>query len=382
MQQNLGFETRAVHAGQEPDPTTGAVVAPIYATSTYKQDGVGGMRNGYEYSRAGNPTRTALESALASIENGESAISFSSGLSAVDAVIRSVCRPGDHVLLPNDAYGGTFRLFDKVAGAWGLEFSAVDMSDLDLVQRSMRAETKLVWCETPTNPLLNIADIDGLARIARSAGARLCVDNTFATPYLQNPLDLGADIVMHSTTKYLGGHSDVVGGALITSDAELADSIRFLQFAVGAIPGPFDAFLVSRGIRTLGVRMEKHCDNAEQVASMLANHSAVTEVYYPGLTSHPGYDLAKTQMRRFGGMISFRVAKGEEYAAAVCDATEIFTLAESLGGVESLIEHPARMTHASVRGSDLEVPGDLVRVSVGIESPEDLITDLDRALSS
>jgi len=230
--------------------------------------------------------------------------------------------------------------------------------------------------------LLNIADIDGLARIARSAGARLCVDNTFATPYLQNPLDLGADIVMHSTTKYLGGHSDVVGGALITSDPELAEAIRFLQFAVGAIPGPFDAFLVSRGIRTLGVRMEKHCDNAEQVASMLANHSAITEVYYPGLTSHPGYDLAKTQMRRFGGMISFRVAKGEEYAAAVCDATEIFTLAESLGGVESLIEHPARMTHASVRGSDLEVPGDLVRLSVGIESPEDLITDLDRALSS
>lgn len=380
MYQVTQFDTRAVHAGQEADPLTGAVVAPIYATSTYKQDGVGGLRNGYEYSRAGNPTRTALEDALMSIENGTDAVSFSSGLAAVDAAIRATCEPGDHVLLPNDAYGGTFRLFAKVAARWGLEFSAVDMTDLEQVRGAVRKETRLIWCETPTNPLLSVADIAALGEIARESGARLSVDNTFATPYLQNPLDLGADIVMHSTTKYLGGHSDVIGGALILKDPELAESIRFLQFAVGAVPGPFDAFLVSRGIRTLGVRMDRHCDNAETIAEMLTEHPKVSQVYFPGLPDHPGHELAMTQMRRGGGMISFRVAGGEETAAKVCGFTEIFTLAESLGGVESLIEHPGQMTHASVRGTELEVPGDLVRISVGIEAVDDLVRDLDQAL--
>jgi cystathionine gamma-synthase len=380
MNQPAHFDTRAVHAGQEPDPLTGAVVAPIYATSTYKQDGVGGLRNGYEYSRAGNPTRTALEAALASIENGAAAISFASGLSATDGAIRAICRPGDHVLLPGDAYGGTFRLFSKVAARWGLEISAVDMSDLDRVRGALRDNTRLVWCETPTNPLLNLADISAIAELAHAAGALFSVDNTFATPYLQNPLDLGADLVMHSTTKYIGGHSDVIGGALVVNDAELAESIRFVQFAVGAVPGPFDAFLVSRGIRTLGVRMERHCDNAEQVAAMLQDHPAVSEVFYPGLPDHPGHALARKQMRRAGGMVSFRVRGGEAAATEVCARTEIFTLAESLGGVESLIEHPAQMTHASVRGTELEVPADLVRISVGIESADDLVRDLDQAL--
>ena len=380
MHHTAHFDTRAVHAGQEADPLTGAVVAPIYAVSTYKQDGVGGLRNGYEYSRAGNPTRAALEAALASLENGAEGVAFSSGLSAVDAAIRATCRPGDHVLLPNDAYGGTFRLFSRIAAQWGVELSAVDMSDLESARGAVRDNTRLIWCETPTNPLLNVADIAAISELARGAGARFCVDNTFATPYLQNPLDLGADIVMHSTTKYMGGHSDVIGGALIVNDAELAETIRFLQFAVGAVPGPFDAFLVSRGIRTLGVRMDRHCDNAERVAEMLSEHSAVAEVFYPGLASHPGHALAQKQMRRPGGMISFRVNKGEAFAAEVCSRTQVFTLAESLGGVESLIEHPAQMTHASVRGTELEVPADLVRLSVGIESAEDLIRDLEAAL--
>lgn len=382
MQPLLGFDSRAVHGGQEPDPTTGAVVPPIYQVSTYKQDGVGGLRNGYEYSRAGNPTRSALEEALVGIENGTRALTFASGLAAVDTAIRAVCSPGDHVLLPSDAYGGTFRLLARVGTAWGLSFTPVDMTDPDAVVRAVRAETRLIWCETPTNPLLNVVDISALARVAETAQACLCVDNTFATPYLQNPLDLGADLVMHSMTKYLGGHSDVLGGALVTSDDELGDALQFLQFAVGAIPGPFDAFLVSRGIKTLGPRMERHCDNAEKIATMLSQHPAVAEVFYPGLVEHPGHSLAKTQMRRFGGMVSFRVAAGEGEAARVCGETRMFTLAESLGGVESLIEHPARMTHASVRGTELEVPGDLVRISVGIESVEDLIHDLDRSLGA
>jgi cystathionine gamma-synthase len=376
-----GFETRAIHAGYEPDPTTGAVIPPIYATSTYKQDGVGGLRGGYEYSRSANPTRTALEGALAALEEGERGFAFASGLAAEDTLVRAVCRPGDHAVIPDDAYGGTFRLFDKVEKVWGLEHSPAPVSDLDAVRAAIRpGETKLVWVETPTNPLLNIGDIEALAAIAHDAGALLVVDNTFASPYLQQPLTLGADVALHSTTKYCGGHSDVVGGALVVRDLELAEKVTFHQNAMGAVPGPFDAFLTHRGLKTLGVRMDRHCDNAEKVVEFLTGHPAVGQVIYPGLEEHPGHAVAAKQMKRFGGMVSFRVAGGEAQALAVCERTEVFTLGESLGGVESLIEHPGRMTHASVAGTDLEVPADLVRLSVGIETADDLIADLDRAL--
>ncbi|GAA4804554.1 cystathionine gamma-synthase [Nocardioides caeni] len=378
-----GFETRAIHAGYAPDPTTGAVIPPIYATSTYAQDGVGGLRNGYEYSRSANPTRTALESTLAALEGGAHGFAFASGLAAEDTLIRALCRPGDHVVLPNDAYGGTFRLFDKVATAWGVEHSPAPVADLDAVRAAIRpGATKLVWLETPTNPLLAVGDIAALAEVAHDAGARLVVDNTFASSYLQQPLALGADIVVHSTTKYAGGHSDVVGGALVVDDAELAERIGFHQNAIGGVAGPFDAWLVLRGLKTLALRMERHCDNAERIVQFLAGHPSVAEVIYPGLADHPGHDVASRQMRRFGGMVSFRVTGGEEQALAVCAATRVFTLGESLGGVESLIEHPGRMTHASVAGTELEVPADLVRLSVGIESVEDLLPDLDRALGS
>ncbi len=376
-----GFETRAIHAGYEPDPTTGAVIPPIYATSTYKQDGVGGLRGGYEYSRSGNPTRTALEGALAALEEGERGFAFASGLAAEDTLIRAVCRPGDHAVIPDDAYGGTFRLFDKVAVPWGLSHSPAPVSDVDAVRAAIRpGETKLVWVETPTNPLLNIGDIEALAGVAHEAGALLVVDNTFASPYLQQPLALGADVVVHSTTKYVGGHSDVVGGALVVRDLEVAERVGFHQNSMGAVPGPFDTFLTHRGLKTLGVRMDRHCDNAERVVDFLTQHPAVTDVIYPGLPEHPGHTVAAKQMKRFGGMVSFRVAGGEEQALAVCGGTEVFTLAESLGGIESLIEHPGRMTHASVAGTDLEVPADLVRLSVGIETVDDLVADLDRAL--
>ncbi|MEU6264892.1 cystathionine gamma-synthase [Saccharopolyspora shandongensis] len=371
-----GFETLAIHAGQEPDSGTGAVVPPIYQTSTYKQDGVGALRGGYEYSRAANPTRSALEECLAALENGTHASAFASGLAAEDAVVRAVCAPGEHVIIPDDAYGGSLRLFTRVLGRWGLTTTPVPLADLAAVRAAIRPETRLIWCETPTNPLLGITDIAGLASIAADANALLAVDNTFASPYLQQPLTLGADIVVHSTTKYVGGHSDVVGGAVIVQDADLADRIHFHQFAAGAIAGPFDSWLTLRGVKTLGVRMDRHCDNAEQIAAALDTHPAVHEVLYPGLPSHSGHDLARKQMRRFGGMISFRLAGGEQAALAVCNKTRIFTLAESLGGVESLIEHPARMTHASAAGTPLEVPGDLVRISVGIENVDDLITDL------
>jgi cystathionine gamma-synthase len=372
----LAFETRAIHAGQEPDAQTGAVVPPIYQVSTYAQDGVGGLRAGYEYSRSANPTRDALEACLASLEGGVRGIAFASGLAAEDTLLRALCKPGDHVVIPGDAYGGTYRLFARVLERWGLQWTAVAQQDLDAVRRATRDNTTLLWCETPTNPLLNVADITGLAAIARDVGARLVVDNTFASPYLQQPLALGADIVVHSTTKYLGGHSDVVGGALVTNDAALAEELAFHHNAMGSVAGPFDSWLVLRGIKTLALRMDRHCDNAERIVAMLREHDAVKQVLYPDSD-----EVARKQMTRFGGMVTFSVAGGEQQALDICARTKIFTLAESLGGVESLIEHPGRMTHASVTGSALEVPGDLVRLSVGIEHVDDLLADLRQALA-
>jgi cystathionine gamma-synthase len=375
-----GFETLAIHAGQEPDPLTGAVVPPIYATSTYKQDGVGGLRSGYEYSRSANPTRTALEEALAAVEGGARGLAFASGLAAEDAVVRALCKPQDHVIIPNDAYGGTYRLFAKVNERWGLHYDPVPLGDLDAVAAAMTQKTRIVWVETPTNPLLGIADIAALAQLAHDNGALLVVDNTFASPYLQQPLALGADVIVHSTTKYVGGHSDVVGGALITADRAIGEELAYHQNAMGAVAGPFDAWLTLRGLKTLGVRMDRHCDNAERVVDLLLAHPRVTQVHYPGLADHPGHEVAAKQMRRFGGMVSFRVAGGEAEAVEVCDRAKLFTLGESLGGVESLIEHPGRMTHASAAGSPLEVPADLVRLSVGIETIDDLLADLTQAL--
>jgi cystathionine gamma-synthase len=381
-----GFDTRAIHAGQEPDPLTGAVVPPIYQVSTYAQDGVGGLRGGYEYSRSGNPTRTALEECLAALEApgvlDAAGLAFASGLAAEDTVIRTVCRPGDHAVIPNDAYGGTYRLFSKVAGPWGVDHTPADVTDPAAVAAAIiPGRTKLVWIETPTNPLLNIADIAALAGVAHAAGALLVVDSTFASPYLQQPIALGADIVVHSTTKYLGGHSDVIGGALVATDAALVQQLRFHQNAMGAIAGPFDSWLVLRGIKTLGVRMDRHCANARAIVDVLINHPSVVQVMWPGLAMHPGHEVAKRQMRDFGGMISFRVSGGEQHAVDVCGRTKVFTLGESLGGVESLIEHPGRMTHASAAGSPLEVPSDLIRLSVGIETVEDLVADLQQALA-
>jgi cystathionine gamma-synthase len=412
-----GFDTLAIHAGQEPDPVTGAVVPPIYQVSTFKQDGVGGLRGaalgargpagaapgtsardaltpgteadgparwieGYDYSRSANPTRGALEECLTALEGGSRTLAFASGMAASDCLVRAVCRPGDRVLIPHDAYGGTFRLFDKVFTHWNLRYDSVPMSDPAAVRAALSEHpARLVWVETPTNPLLSIADIAALAGIAHDAGALLVVDNTFASPYLQQPIALGADVVIHSTTKYLGGHSDVVGGAVVVADAGLGAELAFLQNATGSVAGPFDAWLTLRGIKTLGVRMDRHSDNARRVAQMLASHPAVSQVYYPGLDSHPGHEIAAKQMRAPGGMVSFRARDGAEAAVAICGRTRLFTLAESLGGVESLIEHPARMTHASVAGSSLEVPGDVVRLSVGLESADDLLEDLRGALS-
>ena len=379
--QKSGFETRAIHAGYEPDPMTGAVIPPIYATSTYKQDGVGGMRGGYEYSRSANPTRTALEGNIAALEEGERGFAFASGLAAEHTLLKSLCRPGDHVVVPDDAYGGTYRLFAKVEEPWGLAHTSAPVSDVDAIRAAIRpGETKIVWMETPTNPLLNIGDIEAVAAVAHDAGALLVVDNTFASPYLQQPLTLGADVVVHSTTKYCGGHSDVVGGALVVRDLDLAEKIGFHQNSIGAVAGPFDAWLTLRGLKTLAVRMDRHCDNAEKVVDYLAGHDAVEQVIYPGLAEHPGHAVASRQMKRYGGIVSFRVKGGEATALEVCDRTKVFTLGESLGGVESLIEHPGRMTHASVAGTDLEVPSDLIRLSVGIETADDLLADLDQAL--
>jgi cystathionine gamma-synthase len=375
-----GFATRAIHAGQEADPTTGSVIVPIHATSTYAQDGVGGMRSGYEYSRTGNPTRTALERCLAELENGRHARAYASGMAATDAVLRSVLRPGDHLVIPDDAYGGTFRLIDKVLSGWGISYTPAPVSDVDAVRAAIQDNTKLVWLETPTNPLLNIGDIAALAQVSADAGVKLVVDNTFASPFLQQPLELGATAVVHSTTKYLGGHSDVVGGAVVTSDDELAEQLAFLQNGAGAVPGPFDAFLTMRGLKTLAVRMERHSANAERIVAALSGHPKVAKVLYPGLPEHPGHEVAAKQMKHFGGMVSFLHADGEQAALDVCSRTRLFTLAESLGGVESLIEHPGRMTHASTAGSMLQVPSDLVRLSVGIEEADDLVEDLLAAL--
>jgi cystathionine gamma-synthase len=384
---SLGFSSRAIHVGSEPDPTTGAVVPPIYATSTYKQDGVGGLRGGYEYSRSANPTRTALEECIASLEGGERGFAFASGLAAEDAILRACLRPGDHVVVPSDAYGGTYRLFNKVVKDWGIEHSIAKIADVESVRAAIRPETKMVWLETPTNPLLGIADIAAIAEVAHEAGALVVVDNTFASPYLQNPIALGADIVMHSTTKYCGGHSDVVGGAVVTragvktsTGEDVTERIGYHQNAMGAVAGPFDAWLVLRGLKTLAVRMERHCDNAEAIVKFLQGHDGVTEVFYPGLPEHPGHEVAARQMKRFGGMVSFRVRGGEDVAVKVTGETQLWILGESLGGVESLIEHPGRMTHASVAGTELEVPSDLIRLSVGIEDADDLIADLKQAL--
>ncbi|WP_433628941.1 cystathionine gamma-synthase [Nocardia sp. CA-120079] len=378
----LGFSTRAVHAGYEPEARTGAVNVPIYASSTFAQDGVGGLREGYEYGRTGNPTRTALEANLAALESGRYGRAFASGMAATDCALRATLRPGDHIVIPDDAYGGTFRLIDKVFSQWGIEHSPAHVFNIDEMRAAIRPNTKLIWIETPTNPLLSIGDIPALAEVAHVAGAKLVVDNTFATPYLQQPLLLGADIVTHSTTKYLGGHSDVVGGALITNDPQLDAAFAFLQNGAGAVPGPFDAYLTLRGTKTLAVRMDRHCDNAETIAEFLTRHPAISQVIYPGLAEHPGHAIADKQMKRFGGMISVRLNGGKDAAHEFCSRTKIFTLAESLGGVESLIEHPAAMTHASTAGSQLEVPDDLVRLSVGIEDVSDLLADVEQALAN
>jgi cystathionine gamma-synthase len=373
-----GFETLAIHAGQEPDPATGAVVTPIYQTTTYAQEAVG-KHKGYEYSRSGNPTRTALERCLAALEGAASGLAFASGLAAEDAILR-LLSPGDHVLIPHDAYGGTYRLVAQVHAAAGLAFAPASLGDLDAVAAAWQPGTRLVWAETPTNPMLSIVDIAALAAFAHDRDALLVVDNTFATPYLQRPLDLGADIVVHSTTKYVSGHSDVVGGFAATSDGALAERLAFLQNAAGAVPGPFDCFLTLRGVKTLAVRMDRHCQNAAAVVDLLSSHPAVGRVLYPGLPGHPGHDVAVRQMRGFGGMVSFTVAAGEAAALEVARSTRLFTLAESLGAVESLIEHPARMTHASVAASPLAVEDGLLRLSVGIETATDLVADLRTAL--
>ncbi len=375
------FATRAIHAGQDFDPTTGAIIPPIYQTSTFVQDGIGGFRNGYEYNRAGNPTRTALETQLAALEGGTAAWSFASGLAAEDALLRSVLRPGDHVVLGNDVYGGTYRLLTGVLAPWGVETTVADLADLDGVRAAIRPETRLVWTETPTNPLLKIADIAALAEIAHAAGAALVVDNTFASPALQQPFALGADVVVHSTTKYLGGHSDVLGGAVVLRDDRFAEQVAFQQFAVGAVSAPLDAWLTTRGIKTLAVRMRQHCENAQRIAEWASERPEFERVYYPGLPGHPGHELAARQMSGFGGMLSLGLADGPEAARAFTESTGLIHLAESLGGVESLICYPPEMTHASLRGTSLAVPENVVRVSVGIEEVDDLIADLEETLA-
>ncbi|MGM1029761.1 MAG: cystathionine gamma-synthase [Actinomycetota bacterium] len=377
-----GFSTRAIHDGQSFDPRTGAVIPPIFMTSTFVQDGVGGFRDGYEYSRGGNPSRDALQQQLASLEGGSHAYTFGSGLAAEDAVLRATLQPGDHVLMGNDVYGGTHRLVSQVWERWGVEITTADASDLDAVRAGMRPSTRVLWVETPSNPMMKVADIAGLAELGHAAGAVVVADNTFATPYLQQPLALGADVVVHSTTKYIGGHSDLVGGAAITADAGLAERIAFQQFAVGAVDSPFDAWLTSRSLKTLAVRMDRHCSNAQAVAEALVGHPALTAVHYPGLPDHPQHELASRQMRGFGGMVSMRLADGHEAALELVQRTHVFQLAESLGGVESLVCLPSEMTHASVKGTELAVPDDLLRLSVGLEDSDDQIADLLEALAS
>jgi cystathionine gamma-synthase len=373
-----GFETLAIHAGQDPDPTAGAVTVPIFQTSTFAQEAVG-KHKGYEYARTGNPTRTALETCLAALEGGAWGLAFASGMAATDAIAH-LLSAGDHVVMPDDVYGGTYRLFARVFDRAGIELTAVDMRQASNVRKALRKSTRLVWIETPTNPVLKVIDVADVTAIARDAGALSVVDNTFASPYLQQPLGLGADLVLHSTTKYIGGHSDVVGGALVGNDLDLRDRLAFIQNAAGGVPGPFDAWLVLRGVKTLGLRMERHSDNAHAIAEWLAQHEKVVCVNYPGLPSHDGHEIARRQMRAFGGMVSFELKGGESAANRVVSRTRIFTLAESLGGVESLIEVPLAMTHGSVRGTPLAPPAGLIRLSVGIETADDLIADLAQAI--
>ncbi|WP_295011810.1 cystathionine gamma-synthase [uncultured Microbacterium sp.] len=373
--------TAAIHAGQAADPYTGAVIPPLHLSTTFLQDGIGGLRQGYEYGRSGNPTRDALQTQLAALEGGARAFSFASGLAAEDTLLRAVLRPGDHVLLGNDVYGGTFRLLSRVLGDWGVTVQVVDMSDTDAVRAAVAVRTpRVLWVETPSNPLLRISDIAALAQIGHAAGSLVVVDNTFATPALQRPLSLGADVVVHSTTKYLGGHSDVVGGAVVLRDEELAEKVGFLQFAVGAVSGPFDAWLTTRGIKTLPVRMRQHGENAQALAAFLDAHPRVARVYYPGLPSHPGHERAARQMSGFGGIVSVALESGEA-ARRFAESTRVFQLAESLGGVESLVNYPDAMTHASVRGTEAAVPVEVVRLSVGLEDVDDLLADVEQALS-
>ncbi|TVR73500.1 MAG: cystathionine gamma-synthase [Sphaerobacteraceae bacterium] len=375
------FETRAIHAGQDPDPTTGAVITPIYQTSTFAQEEVG-KHKGFDYSRSDNPTRSALQTALASLEDADWALAYASGLAGTQNVWYLLA-PGDHMILSDDAYGGTYRLVSKVLARYGLEYTMVDLTDLDAVRAAVQPNTKMIWAETPTNPYLKIVDIAGMAEIAKGAGARLVIDNTFASPYLQKPLSLGADLVLHSTTKYLGGHSDVVGGAVIGNDPEVYDTLKFHQNAAGAVPAPFDSWLVLRGLKTLSVRMREHNRNAAKIVELLSNNPAVEQVYYPGLESHPGHEVAKRQMLNgFGGMVSFTTAGGYAAARKFVETTKVFTLAESLGGIESLIEHPGEMTHASMAGSGHEVADNLIRLSVGIEHIDDLVEDIEQALAA
>jgi cystathionine gamma-synthase len=376
-----GFATRAIHAGQAFDPTTGAVIPPVYQTSTFVQTHVGGLRGGYEYTRGTNPTRDALQELVADLEGGSHGLSFASGLAAEDAVLRGLLRPGDHVLMGNDVYGGTHRLANRVLAPWGVELSTVEMSDVDAVRAALRPTTRMLWLETPSNPLMKITDIEAVAALGHEHDTVVVVDNTFASPALQTPLALGADLVVHSATKYLGGHSDVLGGLVATADAEIAERVGFLQFAAGAVSAPWEVFLTIRGIKTLQIRMDRHSDNATAVAQALLGHPAVEQVFYPGLPDHPGHEVAARQMRRFGGMVSLALRGGAAAARRFAESTEVFQLAESLGGVESLVNYPAEMTHASVRGTELEVPDNVIRLSVGIEDEVDLVADVRSALS-
>lgn len=372
-----GFETRAIRAGQPHDPSSGAVVTPISLATTFVQEDVG-VHRGYEYARTGNPTRSALQACLASLEGAAHGLAFASGMAAEDTLLRTLS-PGDHIVLGNDAYGGTFRLISRVLAPMGIEWSAADLTDPASLAAAMRRETRVVWAETPTNPLLTVIDLAAIAEVAHHGGALFVVDNTFATPYLQQPLALGADVVVHSTTKYCGGHSDVVGGFLALDDDDLAERLAYLQNAIGAVGSPFDNYLTLRGLKTLAVRMDRHCENAESIAEFLLGRPEVSTVLYPGLPDHPGHEAAARQMKKFGGMVSFRAAGGKDIATRLAAGTQVFSLAESLGAVESLIEHPGAMTHASAAGSPLEVPDDLIRLSVGIESLPDLLADLEGA---
>ncbi|AJE68093.1 cystathionine gamma-synthase [Corynebacterium glutamicum] len=377
-----GFSTASIHAGYEPDDYYGSINMPIYASTTFAQNAPNDLRRGFEYTRVGNPTIVSLEKAVAALEGAEYGRAFSSGMAATDILFRVLLKPGDHIVLGNDAYGGTFRLIDTVFTAWGITYTVVDTSVVDEVKNAIQDNTKLIWVETPTNPALGITDIDDVAKLTEGTNAKLVVDNTFASPYLQQPLALGAHAVLHSTTKYIGGHSDVVGGLVVTNDQALDEELLFMQGGIGPIPSVFDAYLTARGLKTLAVRMDRHCDNAEKIAEFLDSRLEVSTVLYPGLKNHPGHEVAAKQMKRFGGMISVRFAGGEEAAKKFCTSTKLICLAESLGGVESLLEHPATMTHQSAAGSQLEVPRDLVRISIGIEDIEDLLADVEQALNN